>query len=91
MTNEKYWERESPIALETDNNSMRLYLQGRKLQVSTRSWRDKSGAKQHGRTITLDLTDTRVVEFLNSIILKKSGAIDFRLDLTRKRNAELEG
>ena len=57
--NNKYWENEQPLTVDTGRNILRYFKAACKLQVSMPNWTDKNGESKAGKMVTLDLTALR--------------------------------
>ena len=53
---DKYWTHEKPIEIDTGANILRLFEKAGKMQICNPYWEDKDENKQHGKTVTLDIT-----------------------------------
>ena len=63
----KYWESEEPEVLRTKRNVIKLFRQAGKLQVSHPDWQDGYGETKQGKTVTIDLSEPGVIDFLHMI------------------------
>jgi len=57
MTNNKYWETETPIISATDRNLIRYFKNAGRLQVAAVYKNKKTGELKQGKTATLDVED----------------------------------
>lgn len=57
LTNQKYWETETPITSATDRNLIRYFKKARRLQVAAVYKNKKTGELKQGKTATLDVED----------------------------------